>query len=75
MRTATTPVCRSDSTTASVWGLSEWHFDDLTEYHPSEFEGLAREVAYADQDYTDNPEDPNETVQCTILSRQVADTD
>lgn len=36
--------------------------------HPSEFQGLAAEVAYADQD-GDNPDDERETVQVTVLSR------
>jgi hypothetical protein len=49
--------------------MSEWSFDDLGEKHPSEFKGIARRLAFEDQDNTDNPNDPNETVQTTIISR------
>jgi hypothetical protein len=51
-----------------VWGLTQWRFDDLSYKHPSEFTGLARQVAYMDQDPTDDPEDSNEQVQTTIIS-------
>jgi len=39
--------------------------------HPNEFEGIAREAAFADQDYCDDPNDEREVVQTTILSRSV----
>jgi hypothetical protein len=42
--------------------------------HPSFFVGQAREWAYEDQDECPDKEDPNETVQTTIIATRLTDT-